>query len=356
MRAVVMRSNRLVVDEVPDPRPVAGQVLARVLACGICGSDLHALTHLDAMIDLQRRTGGTGSGLDPSRDLIMGHEFCAEVVDSASAPTLRPGTRVCSMPMSFATGSVQAIGYSNDLPGGYGELVVLDEALCLPVPGDLPTELAALTEPLAVGRHAVEKATLSSGDVPLVIGCGPVGLAVIAALRQRGVGPIVAADFSPARRRLAETFGADVVVDPAESSPYQRWQDLAWPPGADRSSPLIRVTGPFPRPGVVFECVGVPGVLAAALEGAMRNTRVIVVGVCMEEDRFQPMLAIGKELELRFVLGYTPAEFTDTLRALADGELDVGRLITGEVDLDGTPGAFEALRDPEAHAKILVRP
>lgn len=357
MRAVVLRNRDLVVDEVPDPRPRPGQVLARVLACGICGSDLHARHHLDALVALQRRTRAAGSGLDPARDLVMGHEFCAEVVETASTSALVAGTRVCSMPISVATGRIHALGYSNEVPGGYAELVVLDEALCLPVPADLPTELAALTEPLAVGRHAVEKARLAPEDVPLVVGCGPIGLAVIAALRQRRASPIVAADFSPARRRLASQVGADVVIDPAETSPYQAWEDLAWPADADRSNPLIRFVGPLPRPGVVFECVGVPGVLAGIVEGAMRDTRVVVVGVCMEEDRFEPMLAIGKELELRFVLGYTADEFADTLRALGEEELvGVSSLITGEVDLDGTPAAFDALGDPEAHAKILVRP
>lgn len=357
MRAVVLRGGRLLVDQVPDPVPVAGQVLARVLACGICGSDLHARDHLPAMVELQRRTRPDGvPGLDPSRDLVMGHEFCAEVVEAAPGGALRAGTRVCSMPVSVATGTIHGIGYSNDLPGAYGELLVLDEGLCLPVPGDLPTELAALTEPLAVGRHAVEMARLTPQDVALVVGCGPIGLAVIAALRQQGVGPIVAADHSATRRALAERLGADEVVDPAQASPYATWEDLAWPPEADRTNPLIRLLGPLPRPGVVFECVGVPGMLAAVAEGAMRDTRVVVVGVCMEPDRIEPMLAIGKELNLQFVLGYTADEFADTLRALADGELDVAPLITGEVDLDGTPAAFDALRDPDANAKILVKP
>ena len=109
--------------------------------------------------------------------------------------------------------------------------MVLSEPLLLPVPDRLTTQQAALTEPMAVGAHAVAKANLTADDVPLVIGCGPVGLAVIAALKLRGAQPIVAADFSPARRRLAEAMGADVVVDPATTSPYESWQQLATPPG-----------------------------------------------------------------------------------------------------------------------------
>src|SRR5205823_14421264 len=129
--------------------------------------------------------------------------------------TLRPGTRVVAMPLALGPEGVHGVGYSNDYPGGYGEAMRLCEMFLLPVPNGLSTDHAALTEPMAVGAHAVAKARLAPGDAPLVIGCGPVGLAVIAALRLRDVRPIVAADFSPARRALAERMGADVVVEPA---------------------------------------------------------------------------------------------------------------------------------------------
>ena len=102
----------------------------------------------------------------------------------------------------------------------------LTEFLLLEVPNGLSTERAALTEPMAVGYHAVKKARLEKDDAPLVIGCGPVGLAVIAALKLDGVHPIVAADFSPRRRELALQMGADFVVDPKKSRLTQagaRW-------------------------------------------------------------------------------------------------------------------------------------
>jgi threonine dehydrogenase-like Zn-dependent dehydrogenase len=260
------------------------------------------------------------------------------------------------MPVVVHSAGIGTVGYSHDYPGGYGELMVLSEGLVLPVPSNLPTDLAALTEPMAVGRHAVEKARLTDDDVALVIGCGPIGLAVIAWLRAKGVAPILAADFSPARRALAERMGAHEVLDPAAASPFARWEDVAWPPGADRANPLVSLLGPKPRPGVVFECVGVPGVLNTVLEGAMRDTRVVVVGVCMEDDRIEPMLGIGKELSVQFVLAYTPEEFADTLDALATGRLVAEPIITGRVDIDGVPRAFTDLGNPEAHAKILVVP
>ncbi|MEU2965911.1 hypothetical protein ABZ687_13170 [Streptomyces ardesiacus] len=101
--------------------------------------------------------------------------------------------------------------------------MVLSEALLLEVPGHVPTEQAALTKPLAVACHAVDRAGLRPDDVPLVVGCGPIGLAIITPLRMWSVGPIVAVDFSVERRRLAESLGADPVVDPAQNSPYEAW-------------------------------------------------------------------------------------------------------------------------------------
>src|SRR5262249_46010379 len=143
-----------------------------------------------------------------------------------------------------------------------GEYMRLTEGLLLEVPNGLSTEFAALTEPMAVGLHAVEKARLDQDDVPLGIGCGPVGLAVIASLRLKGGRPIVAADFSPRRRQLAEAVGADVVVDPAQQSPYESWRQMAVWTDSSRAPQLPPwLTGPALRPAVIFECVGVPGVI-----------------------------------------------------------------------------------------------
>src|SRR5215470_11698219 len=228
MRAVVMRNKALAVTDVPEPAPEAGEVLVRTLACGICGSDLHALKHAERFVEASRRAGNAFV-MDLARDVVMGHEFCAEVVayGSETRRSLAVGTRVCSRPVLMRSTGPQTIGYSNEHPGGYGEYMRLTEALLPPVPAELSTAHAALTAPLAVGLHAVNKARLDGDDAPLVIGCGPVGLAVIAALRLADVRPIVAADFSPRRRELALALGADVVVDPKEQSPYQRWQQSA---------------------------------------------------------------------------------------------------------------------------------
>ena len=333
MRAAVMRERRLIVGDVPIPEPGPGEVLVKTLACGICGSDLHALKHADRFAALYRRADGTPI-MDLARDIVMGHEFCAEVVEygPATARRLPPGTRVCSMPVLARPEGRQTIGYSNEHPGGYAPYMRLTETLLLPVPNGLPTAHAALTEPMAVGLHAVNKARLAAGDAVYVAGCGPVGLAVIAALRLRDVRPIVAGDFSPRRRELAVVAGADTVVDPAVESPP--WRDVT----------------------VVFECVGVPGVIDALMTAAPRGTRLVIVGVCMEPDTIHPLRGISKELALQFVLGYDAEEFAATLRHLAEGAIPAAPFVTGAVGVDGVAGAFEALASPDRHAKIIVEP
>ena len=357
MKAAVRRGNTLVVDMLRDPIPEPGQVLVRTLACGICGSDLHMLHHCEQALPTMRRAGLTMFDFDPAQDVVFGHEFCAEILDygPGTQRTLKPGTRVCSLPICATPQRVESIGYSNRYPGGFGELMVLQESFLVPVEGDLPSDLAALTEPLSVGLHAVNRAALQGNEVPIVVGCGPIGLATIIALKARGIGPVVASDFSPQRRALAEALGADVVVDPAAQSPHARWLDLAAPPGYDAGNSLTALgVGPQLRPCVIFECVGVPGIVKRLMNESPPATRIVVVGVCMETDAYEPLVGIVKEQDLRFSFGYSADEFATTLRQLAEGKIDAEKLITGRTDVEGTAAAFETLGQADQHAKILV--
>ena len=360
MRAVVARNRALHVAELPIPEPGSGQVLVKTKHCGICGSDLHALEHGAKMAELSQ-DGGSAllQATDWTKPVVMGHEFTAEIVEYGpdTQAALAPDTLVCSVPMTLADGQMHAVGYSNAMTGGYGEYMLLSEMLLLPVPAGLSSEQAALTEPMAVGLHAVNNATVQKGDVCLVIGCGSVGLAVIAALKLQGHGPIVAADFSPTRRHLAEVMGADAVFDPSVASAYEHWVQMATPDGYTPGSlEALLGLGPQMSPTVVFECVGVPGMIQQVMAASPRHTRIVVVGVCFEEDRFQPMHGILHELELRFVLGYSPEEFAATLAHIAEGRLEVAPLITGTTGLAGVDDAFRQLAHPNEHAKILVQP
>ncbi len=235
--------------------------------------------------------------------------------------------------------------------------MVLSEALLLEVPNGLAPEHAALTEPLAVGVHAVEKANIRGDEVPLVIGCGPVGLAVIAALKLKGLHPIVAADYSPKRRELAQKLGADIVVDPAKTQPFASWAEHAemTPEQKAARSPMQALLPPL-KPALIFECVGIPGVIQQLFEGAPRDARIVVVGVCMETDRSEPMLGIIKELNVQYVLGYTPEEFAASLRLIAEGKVEAASLVSASVGIDGVAQAFTDLANPERHTKIIVEP
>jgi threonine dehydrogenase-like Zn-dependent dehydrogenase len=337
MRATVMRDQKLVVTEVPDPVPGPGNVLVEVIACGICGSDLHALKYGDQM----RETAlAAGYPADLEGDVVMGHEFSARVLElGPGAAGVETGDVVVSIPLIMTPDGPSQVGYSPVYPGGYAERMVLSPALCVKVPDGLDPRHAALTEPMAVGVHAANKAKMQPGEGAVVLGCGPIGLATIAGLRINGVETIVAADFSPARRKLAAHMGATVTTDPRETSAIDAWTNAA---GA--------------RTPVIFEAIGVKGMLDEIMLWAPRNARIIVAGVCMEPDTIRPLIAVSKEISLHFILGYDPMEFRNTLGYIASGEIDVAPLITGEVGIAGVPQAFEDLGDPETHAKILVEP
>ncbi|HEV7582047.1 MAG TPA: zinc-binding dehydrogenase [Mycobacterium sp.] len=337
MRASVLRDGRMVYrDDVPDPVPETGQVLVAIQACGICGSDLHFAAHGDQVLEMTERVarGASGMDVDLKHDVFMGHEFSAEVLEAGPDTDTHPaGTIVTSIPVLLSAKGAEPIVYSNNTIGGYAERMLLSALLLLPVPNGLDLKHAALTEPMAVGLHAANKSNIAPGETALVLGCGPIGIAIIAALRARGVESIVASDFSPKRRELASAMGAHQTLDAAQGSPFDTV-----------------------KAAVVFEAIGVPGIIDDVLLRARSGTRLVVAGVCMESDTFHPFFAIAKEINVQFSLAYGPEEFAESLRSLAEGEIDVSPLITGEVGLDGVGAAFDNLADPERHCKILVTP
>ncbi len=347
MRAAIMRDWQLRVDDLPDPSPGDGQVLTKVLACGICGSDLHMLQHgaesrklMDELSADRPADPMQPKIFEPGLDTVMGHEFCCEVVElGPGCDNLKVGDVIVSMPVTFDKVGLHAVGFSNAYNGGYAELMVLNEMTGLKVPGGLSAQIAAMTEPLAVGVHAVVKSRITSNESAIVLGCGPVGLACIAEMKMRGIGPVIAADFSAKRRALAEQMGADVVVDPRETPAIEAW----------RKADGVRTL-------VIFEAVGVPGMIEQAMRMAPKDARILIVGACMQADTIHPMLGIGRELSLQFAFGYEPGEFVTALTAIADGKVDLAPWLTATVDVDGVLQAFRDLADPEDHAKIMVVP
>jgi threonine dehydrogenase-like Zn-dependent dehydrogenase len=378
MKAVACEGAKLEVIDQPEPEPADGQVLIDVHRCGICGSDLHARHHADQAAEILTEAGYDGFMRSDQR-VVFGHEFCGEVVayGPRSRRKLASGSPVVALPLRRSGSEMEAVGLSAAAPGAYAEQVVVEEALMFGVPNGLPPDLAALTEPMAVGRHAVKRAEIKKRDVAFVIGCGPIGLAVICMLKAEGVRTVVASDLSAGRRQLATACGADVVVDPSEDAPFDLPEDFGHlktiPQGAElgfetmrklRRLPLLswhhiwraaEGLGAGPKRPVIFECVGVPGILDEVISTAPLLSRVVVVGVCMEPDRIRPAMAINKEIDLRFVVGYSPLEFRDTLHLLAEGKVRPP-IVTGAVGLSGVEAAFDALEDADAHAKILIDP
>ncbi len=378
MRAVVCQNAELDVADRPEPVPGRGQVRLEVVRCGICGSDLHARHGLDDWADMAARAGYDRFGRS-EQPVVFGHEFCGSVAEYGpkARGDVQTGTPVVALPLLRADSGVDAVGLSVHAPGAYAEQLLVEESMMLPVPNGLSTDVAAMTEPMAVAHHAVRRGDVGKKTVALVIGCGPVGLGVILMLKAQGVRTVVASDYSAGRRALARACGADVVVDPAEDSPHAAADakghvnsipdvlELAvgtteklskLPFGWWHAFRLADKLGLEPKHPVIFECVGVPGVIQSIIDEAPMFSRVVVVGVCVGTDQITPAMAINKEIDLRFVVGYTPLEFRDTLHMLADGKVDPRPLVTGTVGLGGVEGAFDALTDPEAHAKILIDP
>ena len=363
MKAVSCSQGTLAVVELPDPQPQKGQVVLQVQRSGICGSDLHARHHADDLRDVMAEIGYEDF-MRSDTPVVMGHEFCGEIAERGRgvAKEFRVGTLVVSFPLLRTNGGVHLVGLSPLAPGAYAEQVLAEAAMSFVVPNGLSPDIAALTEPMAVALHAVRRSDVGKGDVAIVIGCGPVGLAVIAHLKARGVRTVVASDFSRGRRLLATRCGADVVVDPSVDSPYDTaaaargvlttvpdlyelgmasMEKLRRLPGWSHVYRAVDALGAAgPKRPVIFECVGVPGMIDGIIGAAPLNSRVVVVGVCMGEDKLRPTMAISKEVDLRFVFGYTPLEFHDTLHMLADGKLDGSPLVTGIVGLDGVDTAF----------------
>jgi (R,R)-butanediol dehydrogenase / meso-butanediol dehydrogenase / diacetyl reductase len=327
MRAAVLNdAHDLEVAEVPDPSPGAGELVLQVTACGICGSDLKLRPAMPA-------------------GLVMGHEFCGEVVAVGDGPhgDWHEGQHVTALPL-IGCGRCLAclagepahceqadlVGVGGS-PGAFAEYVRVDTRETVALPESLDPVLGALVEPLAVGLHAVEQSLPRAGDRALVIGAGPVGLAVMTWLAHFGVRELAVSDPSTVRRAAAEEFGATRTIDPTDEALE-------------------------PRYDLVVECVGLPGMTDACIGASTTHGRVIIAGVCTKPDPYVPIGAVMKELSVAFAVYYTRREFFSVVDALARGAVDAEPFVTQRVGLGGANDAFHALTDAKEERKILVLP
>jgi threonine dehydrogenase-like Zn-dependent dehydrogenase len=341
MKAAYLLDHEIIVGDIPDPDPAPGQVLVRTQLCAICASDYHLVHHGERLVKWSAEHNGPFR-MDLSRPVVLGHEFVAEIVayGPGTDRNFRAGTRVTSLlGIPDGAGGRSIVGLSNDYPGGFGEYMLLSADLMRAVPDSVDTRVAALAEPLSVGLHHARYGRPEKGEVSLVIGCGAIGLGVIAGLRLMGTGPIVAADYEPGRRQLAARMGADIVIDPAAESPYR---DLAGLHGQ--------------QPSVIYECVGVPGVTDQILQDAAAGARIVSGGWCLEPDFMFTPSAHLKRLTIMFAGGEEQQDFDLALAAIEDGRIDVTAWLGPTAGLSGVWDALEGLGNPKNPIRVLIDP
>lgn len=339
MKAAVFRGlgQKLSIEDVAEPKAGAGQVVVKVEACGVCGSDLHAT---DAGVFLQEP--GT----------ILGHEFAGTVVDSGdisvavkSRVTVIPVNpcgkcRECREGYTMLCTENRITGLAKNYPGAYAQYIRVGAKQVVALPDGVSFEEGAMVEPLAVGLHAVNKADMALGAKVLIIGAGPIGLSVTAFAQLRGAGCVVVSERAPARREAATSFGATAVIDPTKTE--------------DVGAAFASIAGG--PPDVIFDCVGVPGIIQNAINLSRARGTIVVVGVCMKEDKVIPINAILKELKLQFVLGYVEEDFATVLSFLQAGKINAKAMVTDRVRFDSLPDAFEGLRQPGNQIKMMIMP
>ena len=340
MRAAVFHEpgTPLTVENVDDPSPAAGQVVIAVKRCGICGTDLHATEEHDGLL-----VPGT----------VMGHEFAGEIVEvGQNCPTdWKPGRKVTGLP-SHSCGNClpcktgKPMQCENNIilglqrSGGFAEYITLDTHNSVLLPDSVDWVEGALIEPLAVGLHAINMSTDIRGKRVLILGAGPVGLAVSFWCRFMGAYHITVTEPEQLRRESALQFGADAAL--ASGAPAEVLQEIEKAAGG--------------APDVVFECVGIPGMIAEAVEYARHGGEIMVVGFCARPDTMVPAAAMMKELTARFVVAYDKADFDMIAGLLAMDKLDVTHMCTGTVGFQDFSAAFESLRTPNSHCKIMLDP
>jgi (R,R)-butanediol dehydrogenase / meso-butanediol dehydrogenase / diacetyl reductase len=327
MRAVVMQGlhQPLSVETMDDPTPSTGEVVVKVGRCGICGSDLH-MTEDPAY--------GKGAGD------VLGHEFAGEVVALGKGTEgLALGDLVSVIPLqscgqcaSCKSGEVAWCDQFGLQGGGYAEYAITRPNQCVKLPKSASLADGAIIEPLAVALHGVNMSGLKTGDKVLILGAGPIGLAVAFWARRAGASDVIIKDISNFQEDRAIAMGATgFAISPDD--------------------PLIDG-----KADIVFECVGIPGLIEQAVGQVRNRGTILLLGLCTKPDTMNTFAMLSKEVRLVTSAFFTRGEYETALDVLNAGAAEPRLLVTDIISLGDTPARFEALKTRAHDCKVLINP
>jgi (R,R)-butanediol dehydrogenase/meso-butanediol dehydrogenase/diacetyl reductase len=332
MKAVTFQAlhTPLALETLPDPTPETSEVVVKVGRCGICGSDLH-----------MTEDAAYGCKLGD----VLGHEFAGEVVEiGRGVEGLRTGDLVSVIPLKSCghcehcrKGEVQWCAGFGLQGGGYAEYAITRPNQCVKLPVDVSLADGAIVEPLAVALHGVKLSGLKAGDKALVLGAGPIGLAVAFWARRLGAS-VAVQDIADFQRQRAFRMGASsFIVDPDD------------PIGSAE-----RALGG--KADVIFECVGAPGLIDQAVQQVRGRGTVLLLGLCTRPDPINSFAMLSKEVRLVTSAFFTVPEYEASLEVLAQGAIEPRLLVTDTISLAETPEVFESLRRRTSQCKVLIAP
>ena len=318
-------------DPIESPRPGSADVVVQVKACGVCGSDLSYIK----IGGIHRKPGGVTP---------IGHEAAGEVIAVGNGVKgVSVGQRVVINPMNTPS----YIGSGGPEGAFTEELLVRDARVgdsLLPIPKDLPYEVAALTEPLSVALHGVNRAQAKPGDKVVVFGCGPIGLGMVLWLKDRGVEDLIALDLAPERLERARALGARAVINPAKEDVRARLRELHGP---------ARV---FSREAVgsdaYIDAAGAPNILSEVVNMAKPHARMVVTAAYMKPVLLDLGAMLTTEMTITTAVGY-PSEMPDVIAALPRLRDVVRSLISHRFPFDQVLDALSVAGTPTS-AKVMV--